>query len=414
MVNSFDVARIRSQFPALTRTLGGNTVAFFDGPAGSQVPQRVADAVSRYLLTTNANHGGEFATARESDIILDGAHKSVADFLGAGDPECVFFGANMTSLTFSLSRSLAREWNPGDEILVTDLDHDANVSPWVLAARDAGATVKRVQVHPDDGTLDLDSYASQLGTRTRLVAVGYASNVTGAINPLPQMIEQAHDVGARVFVDAVHYAPHGRIDVEQLDCDFLTCSAYKFFGPHVGIGYGKRDLLESLEAYKLRPAPNGLPGKWMTGTQNHEGIAGTAEAIEYLADVGREIDAAASSRREAISSAFAAIGEYERELGQQLLSGLSERPEFRVWGITAAERLRERVPTVSFTHTRRRPAEIAALLGERGIFVWHGNHYGLPFTEAAGLEPHGTLRVGILHYNTAAEVDRLLDALDDV
>lgn len=415
MTTAFDASLVRDQFPALRRQVAGKPVAFFDGPAGSQVPARVAEAVSRYLTSTNANHEGLFATARESDAILDEAHRAVADFLGTADPGCVAFGGNMTSLTFAASRAIAREWSAGDEILVTDLDHDANVSPWVLAAGDSGATVRRVGVHTETGTLDLDSLTSQLNDRTRLVAVAYASNVTGSINPLGQIVEQAHAVGARVFVDAVHYAPHGSIDVEALDCDFLACSAYKFFGPHLGMFYGKRELLESLTPYKLRPATETLPGRWMTGTQNHEGIAGVLETVEYLADIGRAIESdSALGRRDALQSAFHAITSYEQELAAHLLDGLSRFPDITVWGLTDPDRISERVPTVSFTHASRTPEQIAEFLGQRGIFVWHGNHYGLPFTEAAGLEPHGTLRVGILHYNTRAEVDRLLSALAEL
>jgi cysteine desulfurase family protein (TIGR01976 family) len=406
----FDLESVRRQFPALNRTHNGRPVIFFDGPAGSQVPQSVADAVSRCLLETNANHGGPFATSRESDAILDEAHRAGADFLGASDPDEVSFGANMTTITLGLSRALAKTWQPGDEILVTRLDHDANVTPWTLAARDAGVTVKHVEFDHADCTLDIEDFEAKLTDRTRLVAVAYASNAAGTINPITEIVKKAHGVGALVFIDAVHFAPHGLIDVAELDCDFLGCSAYKFFGPHVGMLWGRRELLESLTAYKLRPSTNELPGKWMTGTQNHEGIAGVLAAIDYLADVGRAINPA-DSRRESLQTAFAAIGEYERELCHRLLAGLAELPDVCVHGITNLAQLDERVPTVSFTHRNRAPLQIAERLAERGIFVWPGNHYALPFTEALGLEPGGTLRVGLLHYNTAEEVDRLLAEL---
>lgn len=411
MTNNLDVTAVRRQFPALTREIGGRPVAFFDGPAGSQVPQRVADAVSRYLLETNANHGGAFATTQESDRLLDQAHATVADFIGARDADCVVFGPNMTTLTLSLSRAMSRTWQPGDEIIVSSLDHDANVSPWVLAAHDAQVTVRRIPVILNDCTLDLNAFEALLTPRTRLVAVGYASNATGTINPLRTIIDKAHAVGAQVFVDAVHYAPHGLIDVESLQCDWLACSAYKFFGPHVGILWGRRELLESVTPYKLRPAPESLPGRWMTGTQSHEGIAGVAEAIEYLADLGRSLDTSADSRRGALIAAYDGIGRHEQQLAARLIDGLMSIPDLRIWGITEAQELINRVPTISCTHSRLKPRAIAEHLSNVGIFAWTGNHYALPFTEAAGLEPDGTLRVGALHYNTVDEVDRVVATL---
>ncbi len=411
MFAAFDVEHVRQQFPALARTVDGQPAAYFDGPGGSQVPIQVAQAVSDCLIGTNANHGGPFATSRESDQILADAHQAVADFLGTDDADEVVFGANMTTLTLSLSRAIGRTWTAGDEIIVSRLDHDANVSPWVLAARDAGAIVQYIDLNPDDCTLNLDDFQSKLSDRTKLVAIGYASNATGTINPVQDIVQAAHEFGAQVFVDAVHYAPHGLIDVAELDCDFLACSAYKFFGPHVGILWGKRQWLETLEAYKLRPAVDNLPDKWMTGTQSHEGIAGTLAAIDYLADLGRGISPNSRTRRPALTAAYAAIGDYERELAARLLTGLSEIPDIRVWGITGLDRLNERVPTVSITHTRLSPQSIAEKLAEAGIFVWPGNHYALQFTEAMGLEPGGTLRAGLLHYNTVEEIDRLLNCL---
>ena len=408
------IEEIRSQFPALRREMNGVAVAYFDGPAGSQVPQRVADAVSHYLLHTNANHGGHFATAVESDERLADAHRTLATFLGTEDPDCVAFGANMTTLTFALSRALGAEWSASDEVIVTRLDHDANVAPWVLAARDAGAAVHHVGIHPEDCTLDMDDFATKLSDRTKLVAVGYASNAVGTINRLPEIVAQAHSVGAMVFVDAVHYAPHDLMDVTALDCDFLACSAYKFFGTHVGVLYGKRELLEQAAACKLRPAPDELPGKWMTGTQSHEGIVGAAEAVKYLADIGRSLATDTSVLRAALQAGFVGIVEHERALATRLLRGLADLPAFRVWGITDPDRMGERVPTVSITHQTRDPGELAEALGRRGLFAWHGNHYALPLTEALDLEPGGTLRIGLLHYNTAEEVDRLLTALSEL
>jgi cysteine desulfurase family protein (TIGR01976 family) len=409
--SSWDVAWCRRQFPALERTIAGRPVVFLDGPGGSQVPRRVIDAVADYLAHTNANHGGTFPTSRESDALLDAAHRAVADLVGTADPETIVFGANMTSLTFALSRALAQGWQPGDEIIVTRMDHDANVSPWVLAARDAGAAVRHVAIRADDCTLDLDDLAGTLSAQTKLVAVTAASNAVGTINPVERIAAMAHQAGALVFVDAVHYAPHGSVDVGRWGCDFLTASAYKFFGPHVGVLWGRRELLARLPAYKVRPAPDNLPGRWMTGTQNHEGIAGTLAAVEYLADLGRHLDPRGAGRRAALETACAAMVAYERRLAGVLLAGLEEIPQFRVWGITDPARLDQRVPTVAVTHRTIVPRELAARLAEQGFFVWHGNFYALPLTEALGLEPEGLLRIGLVHYNTEEEVERLLEAL---
>ncbi len=412
--HAFHVDRCRRQFPALARQHRGRPVVYFDGPAGSQVPAAVPEAMSGYLLRTNANHGGVFATSRQSDAILEEAHRAVADLLGSQDADLVAFGANMTTLTFALSRALALTWKPGDEIIVTRLDHDANVTPWVLTARDAGVRVHHVGIHPEDCTLDLGDFRACLSDRTRLVAVGCASNATGTINPFQEMIAETHAAGGQVFLDAVHYAPHATMDVTDWDCDYLACSAYKFFGPHVGILWGKREWLTQLPAYKLRPASNDLPDRWMTGTQNHEGIAGTLAAVEYLTELGRFYGNGASSRRDALLSAYSVIGAYEQQLAARLLEGLAKLPSIRVWGITQTSRLHERVPTVSFTHARRSAREVAEFLADRGIFVWHGNYYALSLTEALGLEPEGMVRVGLLHYNTAEEIDRLLAALAEL
>ena len=406
------VPDLRAQFPALARRVDDQAAVFLDGPAGTQVPQRVIDAMGDYLIRCSANHGGLFPTGRESDALLDEVHRGLADFVGASDPDEVSFGQNMTSITFAFSRALARTWQPGDEIVVTLVDHDANVTPWVLAARDAGAKVHYVRFKPDDCTLDLDDFRSKINSRTKLVAVGCASNATGGINPVRQIADWAHEAGALVFADAVHFAPHALIDVKSLGVDFLTCSAYKFFGPHIGILWGRRKLLESIEAYKVRPAVDSLPSKWMTGTQSHESMAGALAAVDYLADVGRTISGNSSlSRRKALESAYAAIAPYERALVERLLSGLAKIPELKVWGITDPKRLAERVSTVSFTHKRFTSAQLAEALGNHGIFAWHGNYYALNLSEQLGHEPQGMLRVGLVHYNTGAEVDRLLAEL---
>jgi cysteine desulfurase family protein (TIGR01976 family) len=367
-----------------------------------------------YLSTCNANTGGSFATSVESDRVLAAAHQAVADLLNAPSPEEVVFGANMTTLTFHLSRVVARTLRPGDEVVVTRLDHDANVTPWVLAARDAGATVRTVDIHPEDCTLDMDDLRRQLTSRTRLVAVGCASNAVGTVNDVRTVAAWAHEVGALCFLDAVHFAPHAPLDVQAWGCDFLACSAYKFFGPHVGILWGRRELLESLPAYKVRPATESLPGRWMTGTQSHEGLAGVVAAVEYLRGIGAAVKPE-GNRRDQLRTSLNAIRTYEAELGRRLLEGLAARPQFEVWGIKDPASMDERVPTVSITLRNRTAAELAEFLAARHIYAWHGNMYALGLTEQLGLEERGGfLRLGLVHYNTPEEVDRLLAALDDL
>ncbi len=405
--------RIRNHFPALKRRENNRDVVYFDGPAGTQVPRRVADAMSRYLLECNANHGGLYELSRESDQLLDETHQAVADLVGTDDPGEILFGQNMTSLTFALSRALSRTWQSGDEIIVTRLDHDANISPWVLAARDTGVTVHRLPFRETDCTLDLDELRRLINGKTRLVAVGCASNASGGINPVQEIGELAHQHGAEVFLDAVHYGPHGLIDVQQWNCDYLACSAYKFFGPHIGMIWGRRALLEKTEAYRVRPAGDELPGKWMTGTQSHESMAGTLACIDYLADLGRELAAPQSlpSRRDALAKAFAAIGQYERELSRHLIEGLNAISGIRIYGISDTSRLAERFPTVSITHEQIPTTELARILAAEGINVWNGNYYALEFSEQLGLEPEGMVRIGLVHYNLPEEIDRLLNVI---
>ena len=411
-MTAFPIDVVRSRFPGLARCIDGEPAVFFDGPAGSQTPQVVIEAVSHYLAHTNANAGGDFATAQESDGVLAAAHAAMADFVGCSDPDEIVFGANMTSLTYQLSEALARTWTAGDEIVVTRADHDANVSPWVQAAQSVGVVVRHVEVRAADATLDLDSLRSVLGPRTRLVAVAAASNLVGTLHPVRAIADLAHAAGAHVFVDAVHYAPHRLVDVAAWDCDFLACSAYKFFGPHVGILWGRRALLAELPSRRLRPAPDRLPGSWMRGTQNHEGIAGCAAAVGYLEALGREVGGPAE-RRSALRTAFDAIRAHEDELATRLLEGLERMPDVRVWGIASADRVGERTATVGFTHARHRPAVLGATLARAGVFAWPGHSYAVPLSEALGLEPDGLLRVGMLHYNHAGEVDRLLALLAD-
>jgi cysteine desulfurase family protein (TIGR01976 family) len=416
-----DLEALRSQFPALQQVRDGVVPVFFDGSAGTQVPRRVMDAIVSYLGKSNANHGGVFATSRESDRIVWNAHEAVADLLNAPSAREIVFGPNMTTLTFQLSRALARTWKAGDEVIVTRLDHDANVSPWVLAARDAGAVVRHADIHPEDCTLDLDDLKRQLGAKTRLLAVTCASNAVGTMNDVKAITRLGHEAGALVFLDAVHYAPHGPIDVQDWDCDFLACSAYKFFGPHIGILWGRAGLLESLPAYKLRPVPDSIPDRWMTGTQNFECLAGVAEAVEYLAAIGRNRGSGRHSfpgmkgRRLQLHCAMAEIQDYEAQLSAHLLESLATRPRFEVWGITDPARLRWRAPTISFSLKDRPAIEIAEHLASRQIYTWSGNMYAIEVTERLGLEDRGgLLRVGMVHYNTRAEIDRLARALDEL
>lgn len=402
-----NVSLVRHKFPSLQQMQNDRPVVFFDNPGGTQTPQTVIDAMTRYLLHDNANHGGAFATSQRSDAMLHEAHQAMADMLGAASPAEIVFGANMTTLTFALSRALGRWLEPGDEVIVTRLDHDANIAPWVLMARDAGATVHWVDFDVEDCTLKLSDFERYLSERTKLVACGYASNAVGTINEVAQIVAMAHSVGALAFIDAVQYAPHGLIDVQALGCDFLVCSAYKFFGPHVGVLYGKYDLLNRLEAYKVRPAENRPPFKFETGTLNHEGIAGTLAAVEYLAEVAS--DKWQASRRARIAAGLQVIQEYERELCERLIAGLQQIKGLQIYGITDPSRFHRRVSTVSFRLEGWTPRRVAEYLGRRGIFVWDGNYYALAVTERLGVEDcGGMVRVGLVHYNTAEEIERLL------
>lgn len=409
-LNSEIVEGLREQFPALKKEVNGRPAVFLDGPAGTQVPQSVIDAIADYLINCNANSHGVFATSIESDQVIDAAHQAAADFVGSPDADTIAFGGNMTSLTFALSRALARTWNEGDEIVLSRLEHDANFSPWRLAAEDAGVNVRYVDVDSTNCTLQVEKYASVLNEKTRLVAVGCASNAAGTINPVKQICQWAREVGAISFLDAVHYAPHDSIDVVDWGCDFLICSAYKFFGPHVGIMFGRRELLEELQPYKLRPSPNELPGRWMTGTQNFECINGTRAAIDYLAGIGR-LDGVERDRRQALIEAFRMIRNYERKLADRLLDELASMSQFKVWGITKPEDRGQRFPTVSITHENLSAETVAKRLAAEGIFCWNGNYYALPLTERIGVEPDGMVRIGMAHYNTEAEVDRLIGEL---
>jgi cysteine desulfurase family protein (TIGR01976 family) len=439
---ALDLARIRAQFPAFTQSVNGHPAAFLDGPGGTQAPQRVVDTISGYLSRDNANTGGAYATSRRTDAVIAEARAAMADFLHCGSDEVVF-GPNMTTLTFAMSRAVSRDFGPGDEILVTRLDHDANVAPW-LALEEKGVTIRWAEIHEQDCTLDLDSLADQLTSKTRLVAIGYASNAVGTINPVKEVVGLAHAAGALAYIDAVHYAPHGLIDVAALDCDFLVCSTYKFFGPHMGVLFGKRDHLRRLRPYKVRPNTNAIPNCWEWGTLNHECIAGITECVEYIADIGRGLtggnqksvsnqkrlprssrfstsghDAAGASgvseRRRAIEAAYETIHQHERGLLERAIAGLKKIRGLKIYGITDPARFDQRCATLAVRIEGHPPLELATKLGERGIFTWDGNYYALNLTEQLDVEKSGGfLRIGLVHYNTVEEVDRLLAALEEL
>jgi cysteine desulfurase family protein (TIGR01976 family) len=384
MTRALDVEQVRSRFSALQSPL-----AFFDGPGGTQVPDEVIDAIARYLRESNANVGGPYETSRATEALITQARLAAAGFLGCSADEIVF-GANMTSLNFALTRTAAREFTAGDEIVVTKLDHDANVSPWIELERDLGLVVRFAEID-DECRLDLAALERLLGDRTRVVAFPVASNAVGTLVDVPRVAELAHEAGALAWADAVHYAPHGPIDVARLGVDVLICSPYKFYGPHLGIAFGRSELLESWRPYKVRPAPDQPLGhRFETGTLPHELLAGVVAAVDYLGSIGWD-----------------AIQAHERELGERFLAGLPT--SCRLYGPPAME---GRVSTFAFNLNGRSATEVAERLGERGIAVWHGNYYALEIMRRLELEPDGAVRAGIVHYNTADEVDRLLEALD--
>ncbi|WP_016951171.1 cysteine desulfurase-like protein [Anabaena sp. PCC 7108] len=451
-MESLDLKWIRSQFPALTQTINGYPAIFFDGPGGTQIPGAVLDAMSDYLVRSNANAHGYFATSVRTDAVINSARAAIADFLGC-DYDEVVFGANMTTLTFAVSRAIGRELQAGDEIIVTCLDHAANVSPW-YALEEKGVIIRTVDINVEDCTLDMNDLQQKINSRTKLVAVSYASNAVGTINDIAKIVNIAHAVGALVFVDAVHYAPHAPINVHHLNCDFLACSAYKFFSPHVGILYGKREHLARFSPYKVKPASDEVPSRWETGTLNHEGLAGLVATINYLAKLGchvsptldnellsslmeadkeglttfhcprfltepgqpnYELASAYHSRRAALLAAMSAIQQYERELSKKLISGLLEIPGLRVYGITEPRQFIWRTPTVSIRIEGKTPADVAKILAEKGIFCWHGNFYAIELTEKLGVETTGgLLRIGLAHYNSVEEIEQLLSVLVEI
>ena len=416
---SLDLAVIRQQFPSLDRP-----AIFLDNPAGTQIAKPSLDRINRYLLECNANHEGMFETSRQSDEILHEAHAAMADFLNASRPEEIIFGNNMTTLTLHMSRTLARNLKAGDNILVTRLDHDANIAPWMLVAEDKGCNLLWVDIDVEAGTLDLDDFAKALEKKPKIAAFGYASNLLGTVNPVKKLTKMAKDAGALVYIDAVQYAPHGPIDVQDIGCDFLACSSYKFFGPHAGALYGKYDLLNEMKPYKVRPASDELPYKFETGTQNHEGIAGVLGALEYLEWMGTQFgadqaqawkEAGFSGRKLELKKGMSAMQAYEKELSKALIQIVESIPGTQIHGVTDLDRLDERVPTVSFTAEGKDPEKIADALGKLGFYVWNGHNYALAIVERMGLlEAGGMVRVGPVHYNTLAELEKFGEALEKV
>ncbi len=409
---SFPVERVRAEFPSLSITDGGRPRIYLDNPAGTQVPGRVAEAAARCLIETNANLGGYFVTSRLAEDAIETARSRVMQFLGAASTREIIVGPSMTSLTFRLSRALARRWQPGDEIVVTRMDHDGNISPWLAAAADRGLTVRWLDYDRDSWRIEPEALDRALSRRTRLVALNYASNLTGSINDVRTLVKRIHDAGALAYVDAVQFAPHGYVDVAQLNCDFLACSSYKFFGPHLGIVYGREALLEELEAYKVRPATNDLPWRFELGTPQIELFAALGAAIAYYEWLGEQLGATGDARAK-IQAAFAGAVAWEESLAQRLIAGLQRIGDLSIFGITDPRQGAHRVPTVSFVHERISTDEIAKALAERNIFVWSGNNYALELVRSLGLnEEAGVVRIGAAHYNTPAEIDVTLEALE--
>ena len=406
---SFPIEWVRGQFPALRRSIGNQPVIYLDGPGGTQVPEQVITAIADYLRTSNSNLGGRFVTSAQTGELVLRTRIALAEFIHAREPQEIVFGQNMTSLTFALSRSLARTWPVDSEIIVTSLDHDANIAPWRLAAAERGARVKTWEVRKQTCSLDLGDLQPLVNKRTALIAVTLASNASGSHVDVRGVAELAKSVQAKVFVDAVHFAPHGRIDVQSLDCDFLVCSAYKFFGPHIGVLWGRKELLSDLESFKVRPAANQPPGKWETGTQSFENIAGTLGALGYMRDL------AAAVNQTSLADAMELIRNYEYTLSRHFLAGVARIPRITLYGIADPLKAMLRTPTFALRVEGVRPDLLAQNLGDNGIFVWSGDFYAVDLISRLGLdESGGVVRVGFVHYNTAREVDRVLDALEGV
>ncbi|MGB7147816.1 MAG: cysteine desulfurase-like protein [Terriglobales bacterium] len=410
---ALDLAWVRAQFPALAQSVTQQPAVFFDGPGGTQVSQRVIDAIADYLSRNNANTGGAYLTSRNTDRMIAEARSAMGDFLNC-DADEIVFGPNMTTLTYGMSRALGRDLGPGDEIVLTLLDHDANFSPW-KALEEKGVTIRTVRFNEEDCTLDMRDLASKIGERTKIVAVGYASNAVGTINNVAEVVQLARQVEALSYIDAVHYAPHGAIDVRALDCDFLVCSTYKFFGPHMGVLYGKREHLKRLQPYKVRPNTDNIPNCWEWGTLNHECIAGIKGCVDYWEEIGRRARPEVTTRRTAILAAHEAIHQHEREMTERMIAGLLAIPGLKLYGISDPQRFDNRCATFVVRIEGHTPLELATKLGERGFFAWDGNYYALNLTEQLDVERlGGFLRIGLVHYNTMEEVERLLGTLREI
>ena len=407
-MESFPIAWVREQFPALKLSIDRMPAIFLDGPGGTQVPESVIRAVSDYYRTSNSNLGGQFLTSRNTLAIVQRARAALAEFFNASHAEEIVFGQNMTSLTFCLSRVLAKSWAPASELIVTSLDHDANVSPWRLAAAEKGATVKTWEFRKENCSLDLEDLRRLISDRTVLIAVTLASNAVGSLADVQSVAKLAKEVGAKLFVDAVHFAPHGKIDVQMLGCDFLACSAYKFFGPHIGVLWARREWLTQTESFKVRPASDEPPGKWETGTQSFESIAGTLAALDYLRNLASRTSATTS-----LNAAMDSIRRYELGLSEQFLSSIARNRRVKVYGISDPKQVAKRTPTFALRLEGMHPDVAAQKLGERGVLVWSGHFYAVDLIERLGLsEQGGVIRVGFVHYNTVEEVDRTLEALE--
>jgi cysteine desulfurase family protein (TIGR01976 family) len=404
-----DLSAVRERFPALKRTQDRLPVVFADAPGGTQVPQSVIDAMTRYLRESNSNTHGVFATSVETDALIAEARVAAADFLGS-DPDEIVFGQNATTLLFSISRAIGRTLGPGDELVVTRLDHDANVAPWLALAEDTGATIRHVDFSVQDGTLDLHSLDTALSERTRIVAFTLASNAVGTVTPVQEIVRRVHRTGAIVVADAVHAAQHRALDARALDVDLLACSPYKFFGPHMGVLFGKRELLGELRPYKVRPSRDTVPERWETGTLPHESLAGLIAAVDYIASLARTGD-----RRAAVLAGMEAIRAHESELSRRFLEGVRDLNAVRLYGTGDADRIAERTPTFAIRVGDEPPEETATRFAERGIYVWDGDYYALEVMERLGLQfTGGAVRIGFCHYNTAEEVDRVLEALWEI
>ena len=406
---SFPIDSVRAQFPALRRCIGNQPVIYLDGPGGTQVPEQVIAAIADYLRTSNSNLGGRFVTSAQTGELVLRTRIALAEFIHARKPQEIVFGQNMTSLTFALSRSLARAWSADSEIIVTSLDHDANIAPWRLAAAERGATVKTWEVHTQTCSLDLEDLQPLLNQRTALIAVTLASNASGSHVDVRGAAQLAKSVQAKLFVDAVHFAPHGRIDVQSLGCNFLVCSAYKFFGPHIGVLWGREELLSELESFKVRPAANQPPGKWETGTQSFENIAGILGALGYMRDLANAVNTTS------LADAMELVRNYEYTLSRHFLAGVTRIQRITLYGIADPFKAMQRTPTFALRVEGVPPDLVAQKLGNIGIFVWSGDFYAVDLIKRLGLdESGGVVRVGFVHYNTADEVDRVLEALEGV